>query len=176
MLVVMKLKILRVKKIIFFCSLLLFLFDLNASEKKEEKIETRISGYWTHYCKNYEKQRQCEIARKINIEQQNETFLIVFKINKDIKSKIKKTTLRYGVAISTYHFIFHTPVDGISASIGTLASYIYVDSLSSYVDNIEKKQGLNKRLLVPTFLALSESMWNSSSLPFDFNMVIISLN
>ena len=91
MLVVMKLKILRVKKIIFFCSLLLFLFDLNASEKKEEKIETRISGYWTHYCKNYEKQRQCEIARKINIEQQNETFLIVFKINKDIKSKIKKS-------------------------------------------------------------------------------------
>ncbi len=87
-----------------------------------------------------------------------------------IKSKIKKTTLRYGAAISTYHFIFHTPVDGISASIGTLASYIYVDSLSSYVDNIEKKQGLNKRLLVPTFLALSESVWNSSSLPFDFNM------
>jgi hypothetical protein len=87
-----------------------------------------------------------------------------------IKSKIKKTTLRYGAAISTYHFIFHTPVDGISASVGTLASYIYVDSLSSYVDNIEKAQGLNKRLLVPTILALSESMWNSSSLPFDFNM------
>jgi len=87
-----------------------------------------------------------------------------------IKSKIKKTTLRYGAAISTYHFIFHTPVDGISASVGTLASYIYVDSLSSYVDNIEKAQGLNKRLLVPTILALSESMWNSSNLPFDFNM------
>ena len=87
-----------------------------------------------------------------------------------IKTKIKKTTLRYGAAISTYHFIFHTPVDGISASIGTLASYIYVDSLSSYVDNIEKAQGLNKRLLVPTILALSESLWNSSSLPFDFNM------
>lgn len=87
-----------------------------------------------------------------------------------IKSKIKKTTLRYGAAVSTYHFIFHTPVDGISASVGTLASYIYVDSLSSYVDNIEKAQGLNKRLLVPTILALSESLWNSSSLPFDFNM------
>ena len=87
-----------------------------------------------------------------------------------IKTKIKKTTLRYGAAISTYHFIFHTPVDGISASVGTLASYIYVDSLSYYVDNIEKAQGLNKRLLVPTILALSESLWNSSSLPFDFNM------
>ena len=87
-----------------------------------------------------------------------------------IKSKIKKTTLRYGAAISTYHFIFHTPVDGISASVGTLASYIYVDSLSSYVDNIEKAQGLNKRLLVPTILALSESLWNSSNFPFDFNI------
>ena len=76
-----------------------------------------------------------------------------------IKSKIKKTTLRYGAAISTYHFIFHTPVDGI-----------YVDSLSSYVDNIGKTPGLNKRLLVPTLLALGESTWNSSSLPFDFNM------
>ncbi len=87
-----------------------------------------------------------------------------------IKSKIKKTTLRYGAAVSTYHFIFHTPIDGVSASIGTIASYIYVDSLSSYVDNIEKSQGLNKRLLVPTCLALGESLWNSTNLPFDFNM------
>mgnify|MGYP001167875768 FL=1 len=87
-----------------------------------------------------------------------------------IKSKIKKTTLQYGVAVSTYHFIFHTPVDGISASLGTIASYIYVDSLSSYVDNIERVPGLNKRLLVPTCLALAESMWNTTDLPFDFNM------
>ena len=87
-----------------------------------------------------------------------------------IKSKIKKTTLQYGVAVSTYHFIFHTPVDGVSASLGTIASCIYVDSLSSYVDNIEKVPGLNKRLLLPTCLALAESVWNSNDLPFDFNM------
>jgi hypothetical protein len=87
-----------------------------------------------------------------------------------IKSKIKKTTLQYGVAVSTYHFIFHTPVDGVSASLGTVASYMYVDSLSSYVDNIEKLPGLNKRLLLPTCLALAESVWNSNDLPFDFNM------
>ena len=87
-----------------------------------------------------------------------------------IKSKIKKTTLQYGVAVSTYHFIFHTPVDGVSASLGTIASCIYVDSLSSYVDNIEKVPGLNKRLLLPTCLALAESVWNSKDLPFDFNM------
>jgi hypothetical protein len=87
-----------------------------------------------------------------------------------IKSKIKKTTLQYGVAVSTYHFIFHTPVDGVSASLGTIASYMYVNSLSSYVDNIEKLPGLNKRLLLPTCLALAESVWNSNDLPFDFNM------
>ena len=87
-----------------------------------------------------------------------------------IKSKIKKTTLQYGVAVSTYHFIFHTPIDGVSATLGTIASCIYVDSLSSYVDNIEKIPGLNKRLLLPTCLALAESVWNSNDLPFDFNM------
>jgi hypothetical protein len=87
-----------------------------------------------------------------------------------VKSKIKKTTLQYGVAVSTYHFIFHTPIDGVSATLGTIASCIYVDSLSSYVDNIEKVPGLNKRLLLPTCLALAESVWNSNDLPFDFNM------
>lgn len=87
-----------------------------------------------------------------------------------IKDKIKKTTLQYGVAVSTYHFIFHTPIDGISATLGTIASCIYVDSLSSYVDNIERIPVLNKRLLLPTCLALAESTWNSNDLPFDFNM------
>jgi hypothetical protein len=87
-----------------------------------------------------------------------------------VKAKIKKTTLQYGVAVSTYHFIFHTPIDGVSATLGTIASCIYVDSLSSYVDNIEKVPGLNKRLLLPTCLALAESVWNSNDLPFDFNM------
>jgi len=87
-----------------------------------------------------------------------------------IKDKIKKTTLQYGVAVSTYHFIFHTPIDGVSATLGTIASCIYVDSLSSYVDNIEKVPGLNKRLLLPTCLTLAESVWNSNDLPFDFNM------
>ena len=87
-----------------------------------------------------------------------------------IKAKIKKSTLKYGVAVSTYHFIFHTPIDGISATMGTIASCIYVDSLSTYVDNIERLPGINKRLLIPTLLALSESMWNSYDLGFDFNM------
>ena len=62
-----------------------------ASETNEKQIETKRSGYWTYYCKNYEKERQCDIARKINIEEHNETFLIIYKITKDINSKIKES-------------------------------------------------------------------------------------
>lgn len=87
-----------------------------------------------------------------------------------IKNKIKSSTLKYGSMVSAYHFIFQDPVDGLSATLGTLASYAYVDSLSSYVDNIEKSAGLNKRMLIPVVTALAESLWNTSSLPFDFNM------
>lgn len=74
---------------------LLFLFISSlfviASETNEKQIETKRSGYWTYYCKNYEKERQCEIVRKINIEEQNETFFIIYKATKDINSKVKES-------------------------------------------------------------------------------------
>ena len=74
---------------------LLFLFISSlfviASETNEKQIETKRSGYWTYYCKNYEKERQCEIARKINIEEQNETFLIIYKVTKNVNSKVKES-------------------------------------------------------------------------------------
>ena len=60
------------------------LFTL-ATEKNEKPIKTELSGYWTYYCKNYDQQRHCEIARKIDIKDKNETFLIVYKITKDTK-------------------------------------------------------------------------------------------
>ena len=62
-----------------------------ASETNEKKIETKRSGYWTYYCKNYEKEKLCEIARKINIKEYNETFLIIYKITKDINPKVKES-------------------------------------------------------------------------------------
>ena len=71
--------------ILLLSSLLVF-----ATETGEKPMEIKRSDYWTYYCKNYEEQRLCEIARKINIEQQNETFLIIYKIAKDIKSKVKE--------------------------------------------------------------------------------------
>ena len=62
-----------------------------ASETTEEQVETKRSGYWTYYCTNYEKQRKCNIARKINIEEQNETFLIIYNVTKNINSKVKES-------------------------------------------------------------------------------------
>ena len=74
--------------------LLFFLFSslfVIASETNEKKVKTERSGYWTYYCINFEKQRQCEIARKINIEEKNETFLIIYQVTKDISSKVKES-------------------------------------------------------------------------------------
>ena len=75
------------------CLLFLFISSLFviASETNEKQIETKRSGYWTYYCKNNEKERHCEIARKINIEEHNETFLIIYKITKDINPKVKES-------------------------------------------------------------------------------------
>ena len=78
----------------FQTGLLLLLFSslfLIASETNEKQIETKHAGYWTYYCKNFEKERQCEIVRKINIKEHNETFLIIYKIIKDINPKVKES-------------------------------------------------------------------------------------
>ena len=79
----------------FQASLLLFLFSsllfIAHSETNEKPIETKRSGYWPYYCKNFEKEKQCEIVRKINIDEHNETFFIIYKITKDINSKVKES-------------------------------------------------------------------------------------
>ena len=73
--------------------LLLLLSSLSviSSETNKKQIKTERSGYWTYYCINYEEKRECNIARKINIEEQNETFFIIYKITKDINSKVKES-------------------------------------------------------------------------------------
>ena len=71
--------------------LLLSTLFVIASETNERQVETERSGYWTYYCINYEEKRECNIARKINIEEQNETFFIIYKATKDINSKVKES-------------------------------------------------------------------------------------
>jgi len=74
--------------------LLFFLFSnlvVISSEINEKQVKTERSGYLTYYCINFEKQRQCKIVRKINIEELNETFLIIYNVTKDTSSKIKES-------------------------------------------------------------------------------------
>ena len=61
------------------------------SEANKKKVETERSGYWTYYCINFDKQRECKIARKIHIEEQDETFLIIYNVTKDINSKVSES-------------------------------------------------------------------------------------
>ena len=78
----------------FQIAFLLLLFSslfVIASEKNEKLVKTERAGYWTYYCINFEKQRECKIARKINIEEQNETFLIIYNVTKDIGSKVRES-------------------------------------------------------------------------------------
>ena len=74
--------------------LLLLLFSslsVTSAETNKKQIETERSGYWTYYCINDEKQKQCMIARKIIIEELHDTFLIIYEVTKDINSKVKES-------------------------------------------------------------------------------------
>ena len=78
----------------FQITLLLILFSnlsVISSETNKKQIKTERSGYWTYYCINDEKQKQCKIARRINIEEQNDTFLIIYDVTKDTNSKVKES-------------------------------------------------------------------------------------
>ena len=78
--------------LIFICIILFtveetFVFSSQASEKK---IEAERSGHWSYYCIKEKGMQQCEIARKIKIDEQNETFLIVYRITKDASSNLQE--------------------------------------------------------------------------------------
>tara|TARA_B100001123_G_scaffold433622_1_gene558670 strand:- start:2771 stop:3298 length:528 start_codon:yes stop_codon:yes gene_type:complete len=77
----------------FYIGLLLFILletFLVASEADKKKVEAKRSGYWTYYCIDREEQKECKIARKINIEEVNETFLIIYNISGNSSSKVKE--------------------------------------------------------------------------------------
>ena len=60
------------------------------TETTTEQAQTERSGYWTYYCIDNEEEKKCTIVRKINIEEQNDTFLIVYEVTKNVNSKIKE--------------------------------------------------------------------------------------
>ena len=74
----------------FYLKLLLLLIlsvPVISSETDKKEVETKRSGFWTYYCIDSNDKKECKIARKINIEEKNETFLIMYNVTKKNNSK-----------------------------------------------------------------------------------------
>ena len=85
-----------------------------------------------------------------------------------LKSKINKTTLGYGTALTTTYFITQGADEGVSAALGVASSLGYINLLSNRVDNIDKPS-FQTQLLVPVGTAIFETMWNNAPFGFDFD-------
>ena len=85
-----------------------------------------------------------------------------------LKMRLKKSTFGYGSAISLSYFITQGAEKGVSSTIGSVASYVYMDLLSQHVDSIEKSS-VQKQIFVPISTAIFETMWNNAPFAFDFD-------
>lgn len=85
-----------------------------------------------------------------------------------LKKTITKTTIIYGSTLTMSYFIGQGPESGISYALGLGASVSYLNTLYSRVDNIEKT-GLEMPILFPLSLALTETAWNHTPIPFKFD-------
>jgi hypothetical protein len=85
-----------------------------------------------------------------------------------LKSKINKTTLGYGTALTTTYFITQGADEGVSAALGVASSLGYINLLSNRVENIDKPS-FQTQLLVPVGTAIFETMWNNAPFGFDFD-------
>lgn len=94
------------------------------------------------------------------------------KVNKNdyrnLKSGLRKSTAQYGLAITTGYFIAHGAEQGISVSLGAIASYLYVALLSDRVENIERSAAPIE-FLAPISLVAFETTWNNANFMFDFD-------
>ena len=73
--------------------LIFFMFEeifASNSLASEKKMEPERSGYWSYYCIKEKNTQQCEVVRKIRIDEQNETFLIIYRITKDANSNFQE--------------------------------------------------------------------------------------
>src|SRR6056300_1402089 len=86
-----------------------------------------------------------------------------------LKTKIRRTTLGYGTALSSVYFITHGAEEGVSATLGVASSLAYIGLLTKSVDNIENPSPFQKQLLVPVGTAIFETMWNNAPFGFDFD-------
>ena len=86
-----------------------------------------------------------------------------------LKTKIRRTTLGYGTALSSVYFITHGAEEGVSATLGVASSLAYIGLLTQRVYNIEKSSLFQKQLLAPVGTAIFETMWNNAPFAFDFD-------
>lgn len=85
-----------------------------------------------------------------------------------LKKNLKKSTLAYGSAIASSYFITQGAEEGVSATLGVLSSFAYMNLLSKHVDTIERS-GFQKQLLVPVGMCVFETTWNHAPFAFDFD-------
>jgi hypothetical protein len=86
-----------------------------------------------------------------------------------LKTKINRTTLGYGTALTSVYFITNGAEEGVSATLGVASSLAYIGLLTQQVDNIEKSPLFPKQLLVPLGTAIFETVWNSAPFAFNFD-------
>ena len=86
-----------------------------------------------------------------------------------LKTKINRTTLGYGTALTSSYFIAYGAEEGVSATLGVVSSLGYIGLLARNVDNIENYSPFQKQLLVPVGTAVFETMWNNAPFGFDFD-------
>ena len=85
-----------------------------------------------------------------------------------LKNTLKKSTVGYGIALSASYFITQGADQGVSATIGAVASYAYVSLLCDRVDTFEKSAFQNQ-FLAPLSAAAVEVSWNNAPFAFDFD-------
>ena len=85
-----------------------------------------------------------------------------------LKTKINRTTLAYGTALTSTYFISQGAPEGVSATLGVATSLAYISLLENHVDNIERSP-FQKQLLAPIGTAVFETMWNNAPFGFDFD-------
>ncbi len=85
-----------------------------------------------------------------------------------LKKSLKRSTAGYGSVLSASYFITQGADQGVSATVGAIASYAYICLLSERVDNFEKST-IQKEFLAPLGAAAFEVSWNHAPFAFDFD-------
>jgi hypothetical protein len=85
-----------------------------------------------------------------------------------LKTTLKRSTVGYGTALSASYFITQGADQGVSATLGAVASYAYVTLLSDRVDKFENS-AIQKEFLAPLCTAAFEVSWNNAPFAFDFD-------